>query len=227
MNKKKFWFCIVLGAIIFAGGPFLVQYTNIISGSSGNGDWLSFWGSYLGVIPSGLIAYAVARYQIDNEKIRQKEQFNHTKHIDNLTAISKKLRKLDSVFEYGTSHQYLFKNKSEAKKYFEESDGQDLEDMMDIVVKHMHDSKIFENLTALLLDIDMMPKVRDTEVYIRINELNNKMDDLSSWFSYIDSGSVPSGEGEIAYIKMIDKYTSCYDSYHRALKQIADEVYAT
>ncbi|MBD9366590.1 hypothetical protein IAP91_14515 [Leuconostoc mesenteroides] len=30
-------------------------------------NWIGFWGSYLGVIPSGLIAFWVARYQINQD----------------------------------------------------------------------------------------------------------------------------------------------------------------
>lgn len=67
MNKKWFWFLIVLGAVVFVGGPLFVQYNHWPQGTKGHGDWLSFWGSYLGVVPSGLIAYLVARYQIEKD----------------------------------------------------------------------------------------------------------------------------------------------------------------
>lgn len=50
---------------LFVVAPIMVEY--IWSIPSGKGDWLSFWGSYLGIIPSGLIAYFVAKYQIDKE----------------------------------------------------------------------------------------------------------------------------------------------------------------
>lgn len=49
-------------------GPILVQYTHWPKGSDGNGDWLGFWGSYLGMIPSGLIVYMVASYQIKSQR---------------------------------------------------------------------------------------------------------------------------------------------------------------
>ncbi|MCC8439877.1 hypothetical protein CRI85_05955 [Leuconostoc pseudomesenteroides] len=70
MNKKWFWFLmVVLGVVIFVGGPLLVQYTQWPQGTTGHGDWLGFWGSYLGIIPSGLIAYLVAKQQIDSERV--------------------------------------------------------------------------------------------------------------------------------------------------------------
>lgn len=107
MNKKSFWFLIVLGAVVFVGGPLFVQYNHWPQGAKGPGDWLSFWGSYLGVIPSGLIAFAVAKYQIECDKIRQKEHDNHNQYINNLSSVNAKLRKMDKVFEYGISNRYL------------------------------------------------------------------------------------------------------------------------
>lgn len=75
MSKKLFWFLLVPGIIVFVGGPLIVQYNNWTFWPKVHGDWLGFWGSYLGVIPSGLIAYAVARYQIEQDRIfSQKKQ---------------------------------------------------------------------------------------------------------------------------------------------------------
>lgn len=77
--KNKDWIWIVISVAIFAGSPLLVQYTSIIPGSKGNGDWLSFWGSYLGIIPSGLIAYWVANYQINQDKKSSERKMLMTK----------------------------------------------------------------------------------------------------------------------------------------------------
>lgn len=69
---------LVSGIVVFIGGPLLVQHICRPIGTTGNGDWLSFWGSYLGVLPAGLIAYAVAWYQIDHEKsVEQKRQLEN------------------------------------------------------------------------------------------------------------------------------------------------------
>lgn len=79
MNKKSFWFLTVLGAVVFVGGPLFVQYNHWSLGYRGSGDWLGFWGSYLGVVPSGLIAYLVAKYQIDNNKtLEEKKKFENS-----------------------------------------------------------------------------------------------------------------------------------------------------
>lgn len=224
-NHRWFYTFAIISFMIV---PIIVQIiTTLISGQNGQGDWLGFWGSYLGIIPSGLIAYAVAKYQIDNEQKRLKEQFNQTKYIEDLTRINNKLRNFDSVFEYGVSHQYLLKDKSEAIQHYNKSDDELLDDMMNNLSTYMYKEKIFDSIAILLLDIEMMPKVRGSEVYKSIYELNEKLIDLSRWFGYVNSDSVPSGEGENAYIGLIDKYKDCKSAYYRVLKQIADEVYAT
>lgn len=74
MTKKWFWLSIVIGVIVFVGGPLFIQYNHWPRGSNGNGDWLSFWGSYLGIIPSGLIAYYVASYQINQQVSKDREK---------------------------------------------------------------------------------------------------------------------------------------------------------
>lgn len=69
--------------LFFVLGPFLIQIlfkvlNQIFENSHTDlkfyfpSDWLGFWGSYLGIIPSGLIAYAVSRYQIETEKDNKK-----------------------------------------------------------------------------------------------------------------------------------------------------------
>lgn len=79
MNKKLFWVLISIGVVIFVFGPLLVQYNHWSLGYRGSGDWLGFWGSYLGVVPSGLIAYLVAKYQIDNNKtLEEKKKFENS-----------------------------------------------------------------------------------------------------------------------------------------------------
>lgn len=42
-------------------------------------NWIGFWGSYLGVIPSGLIAFWVARYQINQDRILSDKRQNQDK----------------------------------------------------------------------------------------------------------------------------------------------------
>ncbi|MGR8808677.1 hypothetical protein [Leuconostoc citreum] len=104
MRKILIWILISLGVLtlvfIFFGVPVLVQYFGILAGTKGNGDWLSFWGSYLGVIPSGLIAALVAGYQIkaankQNDEARKQDliMMRKTKILDYLYEIKSVLSK--------------------------------------------------------------------------------------------------------------------------------------
>lgn len=69
---------------LFLGIPLVIQTGSFVSNvlQKGDfvvsGDWLGFWGSYLGVLPSGVIAAAVAGYQIkasnkQSDQSRQQE----------------------------------------------------------------------------------------------------------------------------------------------------------
>lgn len=75
--KNKWTYFIILGLFIFV--PVGIQISQVYFGDkTPHGDWLGFWGSYLGIIPSGLIAYFVAKNQIDYQnqienKRRQRE----------------------------------------------------------------------------------------------------------------------------------------------------------
>lgn len=89
---------LVLVAFIFF--PIIVQYTGLIHGTSGNGDWLGFWGSYLGFIPSGLIAYLVLKEQFERQSevdknnfkkqiINQKQEYLFEQEYSSLTEVTK------------------------------------------------------------------------------------------------------------------------------------------
>ncbi len=86
-SKIIFSIAIIIGLIVFVGGPLFVQYNNWPQGSNGNGDWLSFWGSYLGIIPSGLIAWLVATKQIQSDRENSKIQHIESMYLDDLRQI--------------------------------------------------------------------------------------------------------------------------------------------
>ncbi|ASR69260.1 MAG: hypothetical protein H9W83_00730 [Leuconostoc sp.] len=107
MSKKMFLFLIILGMLIFVGGPLFVQYKHWPRGSNGNGDWLGFWGSYLGMVPSGLIAYFVAKSQIDAERNNERSKRNEDLYLQDLREIHKSLNEMriiigmmSQVFKY-------------------------------------------------------------------------------------------------------------------------------
>lgn len=72
LTRNLFWL-----TVLFLGTPLVFQVGSFVSNGFGkgdfvvSGDWLGFWGGYLGIIPSGLIAYGVAKYQIDEDKKQQ------------------------------------------------------------------------------------------------------------------------------------------------------------
>lgn len=82
---KKYWRLIIVIFLIFIfiGVPVLIQchvafiYNPVKKMTPGDrGDWLQFWGSYVGVLPSGVIAASVAGYQIKaaNKQSNQSRQ---------------------------------------------------------------------------------------------------------------------------------------------------------
>lgn len=75
LTRNLFWL-----TVSFLGTPLIFQVGSFVSNGFGkgdfvvSGDWLGFWGGYLGIIPSGLIAYGVAKYQIDEDKKQQESK---------------------------------------------------------------------------------------------------------------------------------------------------------
>ncbi|KAA8366297.1 hypothetical protein [Leuconostoc mesenteroides] len=77
--------------------PVLIEYIPLFFGQHLiKGDWLSFWGSYLGFLPAGLITYIVLEFQfkrqegIDKKNFeeqlkKQKQEFLFEKRFEDLT----------------------------------------------------------------------------------------------------------------------------------------------
>lgn len=80
ISKNKSLIVLIFLFFFFIIFPLLVQMhfgwpyrlANFLTQGS-HSDWLQFWGSYLGVIPSGLIVYYVARIQINQQRENDKE----------------------------------------------------------------------------------------------------------------------------------------------------------
>lgn len=98
VNKKMFWFLIILGVIIFVGGPLFVQYNHWPQGSNGNGDWLSFWGSYLGIIPSGLIAFFVSKNETSKQYKNELKKKIDFEDLQRVISINQNLIQLTNRF---------------------------------------------------------------------------------------------------------------------------------
>lgn len=96
----------VLLFVFLLVGPFAFQlFTNVINIFAAlndwpikfpsPGEWVGFWGSYLGVIPSGLIAYVVAKVQIDYQKKVEEKRREQDKKVANLERLGEVLRDLE------------------------------------------------------------------------------------------------------------------------------------
>lgn len=74
LTRNLFWL-----TVLFLVTPLVFQVGSFVFNGLRNGDfvvsgdWLGFWGSYLGVLPSGVIAAAVAGYQV-KESNKQSDQ---------------------------------------------------------------------------------------------------------------------------------------------------------
>ena len=90
------WVFLLILLLLFIAIPICIQlhwgwvYDLAIYMTRGNhSDWLQFWGSYLGVIPSGLIAWLVTAKQIKSDRENSKIQHVESMYLDDLRQIKK------------------------------------------------------------------------------------------------------------------------------------------
>lgn len=98
-NKYKYAYFIVL----IIGIPLAIQrhwgvfYKLALWATPGNhGNWMSFWGSYLGVISSGIIAFSVAKFEIDHSNEKERQRIIGDRYIKDL----REMRNLLLKFRY-------------------------------------------------------------------------------------------------------------------------------
>lgn len=89
MRKFNLTPLLIILLIITIIGSLLIEYVGIIP--SGQGDWLSYWGSLIGVISSGIIASLIAMYQVDKSKEEERGNFIHQKQLQDLLLIKEQL----------------------------------------------------------------------------------------------------------------------------------------
>lgn len=92
--------------------PFFYDIAKLVTPGS-HGNWMSFWGSYLGVVASGVITYSIFKRQNDiDKKLREDEHSEERERYRNryiFEGLSKdyrfmllgreKIAKLDSIFD--------------------------------------------------------------------------------------------------------------------------------
>ncbi|UEG66588.1 hypothetical protein GZH44_07490 [Weissella hellenica] len=93
LKKYKYVFYIII-TLAFIGIPILIQcHVSIVyklakKMTPGNqSDWIQFWGSYLGIIPSGLVAWLVASKQIESSRKNDKQNHLENMYLDDLKKI--------------------------------------------------------------------------------------------------------------------------------------------
>ncbi|MDI6572754.1 hypothetical protein [Leuconostoc lactis] len=101
IRKNKPWSWIL---ILFIAVPVFIQihwwpiYQIVVFFTPGNHDtWIQFWGSYLGIVPSGLIAYLVTRTQIDEQKKIDQQQRNREMYLNDLKKFYMLLHDMKSI----------------------------------------------------------------------------------------------------------------------------------
>lgn len=201
MNKKWFWFLIVLGAVVFVGGPLFVQYTQWLPGSNGNGDWLGFWGSYLGIIPSGLIAWLVATKQINSSKENEKKNYMEKLYLEDLRKIKQ------YVIEWGFSGSfgYPYDIKAERPKQIHESDMHRIRKVLNI----KQTKNYFDLIKHPIFDMKKIVEGLPNDKKILFKEYIDKLDfeiNKFSWESntYLKTKKHFDLEGELDTTNMLD-----------------------
>lgn len=208
MNKKLFWASISLGVIVFVAGPLFVQYNHWPKGSNGNGDWLSFWGSYLGVIPSGLIAYCVAKVQINAAKESERLQRNENHYLNELRNLYESLVKLG---QYKQMLMLYRENEINLKRFVRVA----------VFIKDydnkLTDINLKELSNAIKIFITLMPRDGNKKIVENGNNLTeeiNKIDFYISW--YRNETIYEDGRAEIpkylSDLKMVDNLLKSINS---------------
>lgn len=134
-----FWLLSIIAILAFTVGPMLVQYNHWSLGYRGSGDWLSFWGSYLGIIPSGIIASLVASNQIkesnkqsEKNRLQEIDRISQSKIMENWYEVRQSLitiklltKELDTE-TYNTHDQFVAYMLSENGQVFEHNNYQEI-----------------------------------------------------------------------------------------------------
>lgn len=108
IDSHKLSYLIAIVSFIIV--PVSVEYSSLFYGKHQvQGDWLSFWGSYLGMIPSGLIAYFIAKQQVAFQAKIQKKTNSERLKLEKSTKIYQKAMSIRSDLR-GAGQEYRMMN---------------------------------------------------------------------------------------------------------------------
>ncbi|MFT9334286.1 MAG: hypothetical protein ABF519_07100 [Leuconostoc mesenteroides] len=199
--------------VAFVVIPFLIQIFlklfNLLSSFSGWGialsfssDWLGFWGSYLGVIPSGLIAASVASYQIRMANVQSSEArkqeliiMRNTKIIDYLYEIKNSISRSKIILDQDNSNlsdklMFDYMKKGDYALFGEmnwnvlTSQNNNLYFLIGIVFDQSIDREVFSNLVEYTENMKLLQEF--LLFYENFFESSGTVLDNSSKESYVD-----------------------------------------
>lgn len=141
-------------------------------GNGSDDGWLGFWGGYLGVIPSGLIAYYVARIQIDAEKKNYRDNHLIDLFLDDLREIPHNFENLNIVLS--EQQMFDFKEKKCDKDQVQP-------EQVNKIVKNLHEVKKDQKVIGSI--IERMPNVKDKKLRLKkqVTSLSEAVDRLSNY----------------------------------------------
>lgn len=169
------------------------------------GDWVGFWGSYLGVIPSGLIAALVAGYQIkaankQSDEARKQELIimRNTKIVDYLYEIKGSVSKSKIILdtsEANLSDKFMFD--------YLKKDEYNLFGEMNLKVLMDQNNHLYF-LTGIVFDI-----VTDKKFFEGLMEYTKNLKLLQNFTMFYErefkSEFVPNGSGDMESTKLFNE----------------------
>ncbi|MBU7455355.1 hypothetical protein [Leuconostoc fallax] len=188
-------------------------------------NWIGFWGSYLGIIPSGLIAYIVAKMQIDNDNTQNKTSSIQERHVKDLFQINNKIRKLDPVFHYGRTNLAFLNNEFDKIKKVDIKNSEDLEFQLERSEESLRKVEIFVVIGELMLDIQMMPQLRDSNIYKNLRRLETDFDMLSEQINNIYNDAEDRSDEVMLFRHIAGLYKACFFHYKEMLEILSNKIY--
>ncbi|QXC54906.1 hypothetical protein [Leuconostoc mesenteroides] len=224
IDKHSYFYIVII--IVFVIVPLLIQFGPAIHlHQKVHGDWLSFWGSYLGIIPSGLIAYVIAKIQIQNDNQKNKLNEVRQKKDKFLLEVNKKLRALDPVFHNGRTNLAFSNSEFKPRKEVDINSNDELENQLEKMQKSLQSAKIFDILGELLLDIEMVSEIKEPVIFQQIQKLQNDFrmfsEQLNDYYKFCDSRE----DKVIIFRSLVKQYYGCFVQYQDTLKEISKSIY--
>lgn len=176
IKNKKFWFTTV--AVLAA--PAILNFTIFqftTPWTYGDGDeWLSFWGSYSGGLISAYVAYFIANSQI-KKQVKIDQYTNYVSQLPALMRIQMELKRyLTDIKEVQKKRSYNVTKFSSSGEFNRIED----EETLEALVQAEADSKRYEIRTFDPNLFNVLEKIEDTELHLKLISCFQFYEDFSS-----------------------------------------------